>query len=49
VQAGGPALGTTEPRIPQVAIASYQGIVPKTTDWRELGSGSASAEAKKAS
>jgi phthalate 4,5-dioxygenase len=49
VQAGGPALGTTEPRIPQIAIASYQGIVPKTTDWRELGSGSLSAEAKKAS
>jgi phthalate 4,5-dioxygenase oxygenase subunit len=48
VQAGGPAIGTTAPRIPQVEIASYQGIVPKMTNWRELGSGAA-AEAKKAS
>ena len=34
---GGPAIGTTEPRIPQVKLASYEGIVPKTTDWRTLG------------
>ena len=47
VETGGPAIGTTAPRIPQVEIASYQGIVPKTTNWRELGSGAA-AEAKKA-
>lgn len=49
VEAGGRAIGATEPRIPQVEIASYQGIVPKTTNWRELGSGTVSAEAKKAS
>jgi phthalate 4,5-dioxygenase oxygenase subunit len=40
VQRGGPALGTVEPRVPYVDIASYQGIVPKTTDWRELGASS---------
>jgi len=37
VQAGGAAIGTIEPRIPQSKIASYQGIVPKSTDWRVLG------------
>ena len=34
---GGPAIGTTEPRVPQVKLASFEGIVPKTTDWRTLG------------
>jgi DNA-binding FrmR family transcriptional regulator len=34
---GGPAIGTTEPRIPHVKLASYEGIVPKSTDWRTLG------------
>jgi phthalate 4,5-dioxygenase oxygenase subunit len=34
---GGPAIGTTEPRIPQVKLASFEGIVPKKTDWRTLG------------
>lgn len=33
---GGPAIGTTSPRIPHVAIRSYEGIVPKSTDWRSL-------------
>jgi phthalate 4,5-dioxygenase oxygenase subunit len=37
VAEGGPAIGTAEPRIPQVRLASYEGIVPKTTDWRTLG------------
>jgi phthalate 4,5-dioxygenase oxygenase subunit len=37
VQEGGPALGTTEPRIPQVHLSSFEGLVPKTTDWRTLG------------
>jgi phthalate 4,5-dioxygenase oxygenase subunit len=37
VDEGGPAIGTTEPRIPQVKLASYEGIVPKTVDWRTLG------------
>ncbi len=33
---GRPALGTIEPRVPHVSIRSYEGIVPKTTDWRSL-------------
>jgi phthalate 4,5-dioxygenase len=33
---GGPAIGTAEPRIPQVKLASFEGIVPKKTDWRTL-------------
>ncbi|MGH7087813.1 MAG: Rieske 2Fe-2S domain-containing protein [Stellaceae bacterium] len=34
---GGPAIGTEEPRIPQVKLASFEGIVPKKTDWRTFG------------
>ena len=34
---GGPALGTAEPRIPHVRLASFEGIVPKSADWRTLG------------
>src|SRR5438105_5702250 len=34
---GGAAIGTTEPRIPHVKLASFEGIVPKSTDWRTLG------------
>jgi phthalate 4,5-dioxygenase oxygenase subunit len=37
VAEGAPAIGTTEPRIPQVKLASYEGIVPKSVDWRTLG------------
>ena len=37
-QEGAPAIGTAEPRIPHVRLASFEGIVPKTVDWRELGS-----------
>ena len=33
----GVALGTTEPHIPHVKIASFEGVVPKTADWRTLG------------
>src|SRR5690606_37572432 len=42
---GGPALGTEEPRIPYTKIASYQGIVPKETNWRELGAAPEELEA----
>jgi phthalate 4,5-dioxygenase oxygenase subunit len=34
---GGQAIGTSEPRIPQVKIRSYEGVVAKATDWRTLG------------
>ena len=37
---GGPAIGTTEPRIAHATISSYEGVVPKTTNWRSLGGGS---------
>ncbi|MBI3436915.1 MAG: Rieske 2Fe-2S domain-containing protein [Proteobacteria bacterium] len=34
---GGAAIGTTHPRIPQAGIGSFEGVVPKSTDWRTLG------------
>ena len=34
---GEPAIGTAEPRVPHVALASFEGVVPKSTDWRTLG------------
>ena len=37
---GGPAIGITEPHIPHANISSYEGVVPKTTNWRDLGGGS---------
>jgi phthalate 4,5-dioxygenase len=43
MQNGGPAVGTTS-KIPQVKLASFQGIVPKGTDWRTLGMDGATAE-----
>jgi phthalate 4,5-dioxygenase oxygenase subunit len=35
-QAGQPALGTTRPRVPHAKIASFEGMVAKTTSWRTL-------------
>ena len=37
VQAGGPAIGTTSPHVPLSKLRSFEGIVPKTSDWRKLG------------
>jgi phthalate 4,5-dioxygenase len=37
IAAGGPALGRTEPHLPHAKIRSFEGVVPKTTDWRTLG------------
>ena len=34
--AGGAAIGTTEPT-PHVKLASFEGVVPKSVDWRTLG------------
>jgi phthalate 4,5-dioxygenase len=34
---GGPAIGTTTPRIPQAKLRAFEGIVAKTTNWRTLG------------
>ncbi|MCX7684920.1 MAG: MarR family transcriptional regulator, partial [Acetobacteraceae bacterium] len=36
---GIPPLGHRQPKIPQHKIASFEGIVPKGTDWRTLGVG----------
>ena len=38
--AGGPAIGTEAPRVPHATISSFEGVVPKTTNWRTLGGGS---------
>jgi phthalate 4,5-dioxygenase oxygenase subunit len=35
--ARGPVLGRTEPHVPHTSIASFEGLVPKATDWRTLG------------
>jgi len=44
---GAPAIGTAGPRVPHARLASFEGVVPKTTDWRTLGAASnESAEAK---
>ena len=40
VQNGEPAIGTTEPHILQASISSFEGVVPKTVNWRTLGGGS---------
>jgi len=37
VRDGGPAIGTTEPHIPKGKLSSFEGIVPKSTNWRTLG------------
>ncbi|MEM9473761.1 MAG: Rieske 2Fe-2S domain-containing protein [Pseudomonadota bacterium] len=37
VAEGGPAIGTEEPRVPHVHIASREGVYPKEQDWRDLG------------
>ena len=36
MQAGGPAIGRTEPHIPQAELCAVEGVHPKTTDWRTL-------------
>jgi len=40
VQSGGPVIGTTLPRVPHATISSYEGVVPKSLNWRTLGGGS---------
>jgi phthalate 4,5-dioxygenase len=36
-QAGAPAIGTAEPVTPHIDLQGYEGVVPKTWDWRTLG------------
>jgi phthalate 4,5-dioxygenase oxygenase subunit len=37
VAAGGPAIGASEPRVTHNRLQSFEGIVPKNTEWREIG------------
>ena len=39
MQHGGPAIGTHEPRVPHADIRSFEGVVPKSTDWRSARHG----------
>src|SRR6476659_6616936 len=34
---GARAIGTAEPRIPHVQLASFEGILPRSADWRAAG------------
>ena len=34
---GEAAIGTTAPHLPVAKVKSFEGIVPKTTNWRTLG------------
>jgi phthalate 4,5-dioxygenase oxygenase subunit len=43
---GKPAIGTTEPHIPHASISSFEGVVPKSVNWRTLGGGSEGASAE---
>ncbi|ODP38133.1 MarR family transcriptional regulator [Sphingomonas turrisvirgatae] len=36
VEAGKPAIGTAQPRIPHVKLRSFEGVIPKTVDWKTL-------------
>jgi phthalate 4,5-dioxygenase oxygenase subunit len=40
MQEKGKAIGTEGAQIPHANISSYEGVMPKTTNWRELGGGS---------
>jgi phthalate 4,5-dioxygenase len=33
---GGPAIGTAGAQVPHARLASFEGIVPKSVDWRQL-------------
>ena len=37
VARGEPAIGTMAPHMPLAQIRSFEGIVPKSVDWRTLG------------
>jgi phthalate 4,5-dioxygenase oxygenase subunit len=41
---GEPAIGTAQPRVPHATLRGFEGIVPKTVDWRTLGAEAATAE-----
>jgi len=47
IDEGGAAIGTTEPRITQSRLQSFEGIVPKNTEWRDIGRAPEEAPRKK--
>jgi phthalate 4,5-dioxygenase len=49
VRDGESAIGTTEPRVPHVHLASFEGVVEKTVDWRTLNVSEAERSATAAS
>ncbi len=44
-QETGAVIGAGANRVPHVQLASFEGVVPKTTDWRTLGAGAEPAGA----
>jgi hypothetical protein len=44
VRDGKSALGTIEPLVPHASIASFEGVVTTSMDWRTLGSGGIQSE-----
>ena len=44
IQAGEPAIGAGRSPTPQASLRSFEGIVPKATDWRSLGAMPEAAE-----
>ena len=40
----GSAIGTTQPHIPHANVSSFEGVLPKTVNWRTLGGGSESTQ-----
>ncbi len=46
--AGAPAIGTADPKVPHATISSYERIVPKAVDWRNIGDGSQGAASMEA-
>jgi phthalate 4,5-dioxygenase oxygenase subunit len=44
MQTGGPAIATGAARTPHASLTSFEGIVPKTADWRGLGTRAQAAE-----
>ncbi|MBL8549271.1 MAG: aromatic ring-hydroxylating dioxygenase subunit alpha [Hyphomonadaceae bacterium] len=48
VAEGAPAIGTEEPRVPYVELASFEGMAAKGTDWRTLAVSEAELRATRA-
>ena len=49
VRDGEPAIGTIEPRVPHVHLASFEGVVERAVDWRNLNVSEAERSAAAAS